>query len=117
MEKKELKNYLNVIVGELKNDISNEEGCFDEIATNALERCFECGDILSNDTKVPTIVLCNNIETICMPFIWIDGIVKNLNNEVIFKTSDEDDIFNTELNEIDRDYIIDVIEEIINMCD
>lgn len=119
MNKEELKNYLNIIIGELKKDIDNEEGCFDETATKALKKILSCAELLCKDAKTKMVQLTTSVETICMPFIWIDGIVEDCEDEnhIFFSTSDEDDIFNTELNEVDRDHIIEVIEEVIKMCE
>ena len=119
MNKEELKNYLNIIIGELKKDIDNEEGCFDETATKALKKILSCTELLCKDAKTKMVQLNKSVETICMSFIWIDGIVEDCEDEnhIFFSTSDEDDIFNTELNEVDRDHIIEVMEEVIKMCE
>lgn len=118
MDKAQLKNYLNVILGELKHDIDYEDGVFDETATNAFKKALKCKDILCKDSKTTMIQFETSVETENAVFIWIDGIVQAYDDEnhVFFTTSDEDDIFNTELNEVERKYIIKAIEKIVELC-
>ena len=122
MDKSNLKNYLKVIVGELKRDMDWEEGSFDETAINAFKKALTCKDILCKDSKSIMIQFNESIfarETDgSAAYVWIDGVVQDYYNpsHVLFKTSDEDDIFNTELCDIERKYIIKIIEQIIELC-
>ena len=114
MNKAKLKNYLNVIIGELKHDIDYEDGVFDESATKAIKQALKCKDLLCKDSKDTMIQL--NVSVVYHDFNWIDGVVQDCNdpNHIFFTTSNDKDIFNTELEDVERKYVIEVIEAIIN---
>lgn len=120
MTKDNLKNYLNIIIGELKNDIDCEEGTFDEIATNAFKKALTCKDILCKDSKTTMIQFDKSVEVNddTIGYTWIDGVVQDCNDttHIFFSTSNEDDVFNTELYEIERKYIIEIIKQVIQLC-
>ena len=119
MDKNRLKDYLEVIVGELKRDIDWENGPFDEPSINACKKALTCKDILCKDSKSTMIQFNKSIETDgSAAYMWIDGVVQDCYDpsHVFFTTSDEDDIFNTELYDIERKYIIKMIEQIIELC-
>jgi hypothetical protein len=118
MEKQELKNFLNIIIGELKNDVSNDEGCFDEIAYNAMEKILTCNDLLEKNTKGKMVQLDKSVKNENEIYLYIDAIVEDCedNEHIFLSTSDEDDIWNTEIYNAAREDIIKVFQEVIKMC-
>ena len=115
MTKKELRANLIIMIGELKEEIDNESGCFDEIATSAFKNVLGCDELLdagSNDTLVQ---LNNSVED---DGFLVDGIFISNDDNILFSVTDKEDemIDSAELTDISRECIIQILKKICQMC-
>lgn len=143
MTKNELKSVLQVKLGELKADLENEDGVFDEIAVGAFKDCLNCKEILCKDSKDTLVQLDKSvlfwfldddiifgqenisakqaemsdedIEENVSP-IYVDGVFLSTDKDVMLTCSyiDGSDVFSETIDELPREVIFKVIEEIEN---
>ena len=114
MKKEDLRKRLLIAFGELTDALSNEDGCFDEIATKALSTALSCDALLDRTSNNKLIQFDKSVfddmskELVDAVFIANDG-------SIMFSTSFGDDIFSRELEEVDRHTILMVVNEITRM--
>ena len=121
MNKQDLITRLIIAEGELKDAINNENGCFDEIAQRIFMLALGCEDLLDESSEDVLIQLDKSVQiTICNEQEYIDGIyLSGTITEVHSSTSslDNSEIYVRNIEDIDRNVILQVIEKLINMCD
>lgn len=120
MKKNELKTRLIIAQGELKTEIDNEYGCFDEVAERIFLLTFSCEDLLDKSSEDVLIQLEKSV-------VWqerreyIDGFyLSQTKTYANFTASDMDDLgelYVYSVDEVDREIIIDVVKELIKMCE
>ena len=120
MNKQELSVRLEIAKAELEDAIHNENGCFDEIAQRifafALGSCLlqepSSEDIEIQLDKSVQIIHCDEQE-------YIDGIyLSGTRTLVDFSASsfDGSEIYCYDIEDIEREDVIKVVEELIKMC-
>lgn len=119
MKKNELKTRLIIAQGELATELENENGCFDEIADHIFALAFYCEDLLDKSSNDALIQLDKSV-------VWqerreyIDGFYLSFARTVVNVTaSDMDDlgeVYTHSVDEVDREIIIKVVNELIKMC-
>lgn len=116
MNKKELKAHLIIMIGELKGEVDNESGCFDEIATSALKNVLGCNELVATDSNDILVQLDKSIED---DGLLVDAVFLSSNNKVLFSVTDAEDemIDSAELADISRESIIKLLDEIYKMCE
>lgn len=119
MNKNELKTRLIIAQGELEAELENENGCFDEIADHIFALAFYCKELLDKSSNDALIQLDKSV-------VWqerheyIDGFYLSFARTVVnFTASDMDDlgeVYTHSVDEVDREVIIEVVKELIKMC-
>lgn len=114
MKKEELRKRLLIAFGELTDALSNENGCFDEIALKVLSTALSYDALLDETSGNKLIQFDKSVfddelrELVDAVFIANDG-------SIMFSTSCDNEIFSRELEEIDRQTILMVVNEITRM--
>lgn len=122
MNKKELKVRLQIAEGEMKCCINDEYGCFDEIAQRIFMLVLSCDEMLDKSSEDILVQLDKSvqIESILNTQEYIDGIyLSQTINEAHFTASslDGSELFVYDIEEVEREYILKVVKELIRMCD
>ena len=122
MNKKELKVRLQIAEGEMKCCINDEYGCFDEIAQRIFMLVLSCDEMLDKSSEDILVQLDKSvqIESILNTQEYIDGIYMSQTiTEAHFTASslDGSELFVYDIEEVDREYILKVVKELIRMCD
>lgn len=119
MNKQELKTRLIIAQGELRDDIENENGYFDEIAERILFLCFSCDDLLDKSSKDVLVQLDKSV-IYKKNNHYIDGFyLDNDRTHIHFHGSSIDDgreLFNYSTYTLEREIVLLVIKELIKMC-
>ena len=120
MSKEELKVRLQIAEGELRYDIENENGCFDEIAKNIFAFALGSGLLQEPSSEDVEIQLDKSVQIIpCGEQEYIDGIyLSGTITEVHFSASsfDGSEIYSYDLEDIEREDVIKVVKELSKMC-
>lgn len=120
MKKNELKTRLIIAQGELEAELENENGCFDEIAENILLLALSCDDLLDKSSNDVLIQLDKSVKWKngygCANYV--DGIFLSLNKMPDFTCSAYGGaIYSCHFDEVDREIIVEVVKELIKMCE
>lgn len=119
MNKEELKTRLIIAKGELSCEIDYEYGCFDEIASRILLLCIGCEELRDKSSDDVLVQLDKSVAWNDNN-LYIDGFyLSTTTTSVNFTASDiedEEDLYAFSIWEVDRDVILKVIDELINMC-
>ena len=115
MTKEQLKAQLIILIGEMKADIENENGCCDEIAEKALNLAFECKDLLDKSSNDKLIQFDKSIE---QDIVFIDGVFIDKNGFMCITETDKEteEIYNDSIEVVDRENILKILEIIEKMC-
>lgn len=120
MDKNEFKTRLIIAQGELKSEIDNEFGCFDEIAQRIFLLAFSCEDLLDKSSEDVLIQFDTSVRWEALRE-FVDGIYLSQTKTCVnFTTSDMYDIneiYSCSLERVDRNVILDVVKELIKMCE
>ena len=119
MNKEELKVRLQIAEGELRDDIENENGCFDEIARSIFVLALNSGLLQEESTEDVSIQLDKSVRIVHWgEREYLDSVYLETENEVCFTASslDGSEIYVYDLEDIAREDVIKVIVEIIKMC-
>lgn len=116
MKKGNLKDILNITLGELKADIDSEDGRFDETVYSVLLLVFCCDELLEKDSDDTMIQLDKSVwdEEIS---VYIDAIILSLGRYIHFSTSSKDNgsIYTMSIIDIPRESILKAITQIYKM--
>lgn len=118
MDKEELKERLQIAEGELRDNIDDENGCFDEIAQRIFALALGSGLLQEESSEDVEIQLDKSIVR-CDEQEYIDGIyLSEVITEVHFTTSsfDGSEIYSRDIVDVEREDIIKVLKELIKMC-
>lgn len=119
MNKEELKVRLQIAEGELRDDIENEQGCFDEIAQRIFVLALGSGLLQEPSTEDVSIQLDKSVRIAHWgEQEYIDSVYLETENEACFTASslDGSEIYVYDMDEIAREDVVKVIVEIIKMC-
>ena len=120
MNKQELLVRLEIAKAELEDNINNEQGCFDEIAKNIFAFALGSGLLQEESSKDILIQLDKSVIIIrCDEQEYIDGIYLNVTKtEVHFTASsfDGSEIYSYDIEDVEREDVVDVVKELIKMC-
>jgi len=120
MNKNELKTRLIIAQGELKSEKDNEFGCFDEIAQRIFMLALSCDDLLDKSSEDVLIQLDTSVRW-TERREYVDGFYLSQTKTCVnFTTSDMDDmgeLYIYSIDEVDRKIIIEVVRELIKMCE
>ena len=115
MNKEKLKMSLVILGGELKDAISNENGCFDEIASKAMCNILSCKELLDDSSKDVLVSFDRSVYDVERAE-WIDGVFISTDKKIMFTTSNDDEVYSRNVDYMSRSAIINVVNEIIRMC-
>ena len=120
MNKEELKVRLQIAEGELRDDIDNENGCFDEIAQRIFVLALGSGLLQEPSSKDVEIQLDKSVQIVHWnEQEYIDGIyLSGMSTEVHFTASslNGSEIYCYDMEDVEREDIVKVITELIKMC-
>ena len=117
MKKEELRMRLIIAQGELKDEVCDDCGCFDEVALCALTTAFACEELLDKSSKDLLIKFDKSIKDEEYN-LYIDGVF--LPSEYTLPdftiTRQDGTIGSRGYHYTDRERIMDVLSELIRMC-
>lgn len=119
MNKEELKVRLQIAEGELRDDIENEQGCFDEIAQRILVLALGSGLLQEESTEDVSIQLDKSVRiTHWGEREYIDSVYLASATEACFTASslDGSEIYVYDIDDVDREDVIKVVKQLIKMC-
>ena len=120
MDKQKLLVRLEIASAELKDEIWNENGCFDEIAQRIFAFALSSGLLQEESSNGILIQLDKSVHIIhCNEQEYIDGIyLSGTTTEVHFTASsfDGSEIYCYDIEDVEREDVIKVVEELIKMC-
>lgn len=115
MNKQEIKMQLIIAVGELRHDIEDENGHFDEIAKNVLRKAMGCKELLDNSNNDMFIRLNNSIED---GKSLVDAVFLTEGDDIKLSMRDVDlEPYIEDFESVSRGSILMVVNEIAKMCD
>ena len=120
MNKEELKVRLQIAEGELRDNIDDEQGCFDEIAQSIFAFALGSGLLQEPSSDDVEIQLDKSVQIIpCGEQEYIDGIyLSGIRTEACFTASSSDggEVYCYDIEDIEREDVIKVVKELIKMC-
>lgn len=120
MNKQELLVRLEIAKAELEDAIHNEQGCFDEIAQRIFAFALGSGLLQEPSSEDVEIQLDKSVQIIpCGEQEYIDGIYLSGTLTEVYLTAsslDGSEIYSYDLEDIEREDVIKVVEELIKMC-
>ena len=119
MNKEELKVRLQIAEGELRDNIDDEQGCFDEIANNIFVLALNSGLLQEPSTEDVSIQLDKSVRIVHWgEREYIDSVYLASATEASFTASslDGSEIYVYDLEDIAREDVIRVVKELIKMC-
>lgn len=112
-----LKNRLCIYKAEMKTEIENECGCFDEIAEIAFTLCLNSNELIDDSSNGRLVQLDCSVYDDDLD-VLIDGFYFDNNNDIYFTCTrkDNEEICEYSLYCIARQTLLIVLNEVIRMC-
>ena len=112
-----LGDFLIIYEGELKADVENENGSFDEEMETALKHCLCCNALVDDSSNDRLVQLDSSVFDDFLG-VFIDGFFYGDDGTIRFTATDKnEELCNYRVDEIGRYSLINVIHELIKMCD